>query len=574
MEAFETDVPRLRPSRFAAPQAVCLLLAACLAGGQARAQTALVNPDPLAPTLDSGNGTPPRFQKFTRKKPARADAPTTFSQLFAPPPSGAGATGFDAGNSPDRAAKAKEQAQSVAAGRTQAPLPGRALPSEPRPFGIQAPPATPPSPYDQPQTGETPQSEEANAAYAAMPPGTPPVPETGPVRKKPKRKAHTEPEDPYAPLGIPVGGFTLFPAVEFIGGYDTNPGAATEQPQAAWLYTVQPELRVQSNWSRHEFTADLRGSYTGFSPDQTPSLSRPYFKGKADGRIDVTHDTRIDTESRALVSTDNPGSPNLQAGLSELPVYYSLGSTLGIGHHFGRLDLSLKGDYDRTTYEESHLTDGTTANNKDRDFDQFGGRLRAGYELIPGVVPFAEVDADTRKHDLAVDYSGYQRDSNGIVGKAGTTFKMPGSLTGEIALGYTTRHYEDPRLADSAGLIGEASLEWTASALTTVKLTGTSTVGESTEPGVSGVLYRDVGVQVDHAFRRWLIGTVKAGYGNDDYVGLSRDDNRYSLGVGLTYKFNRTLSLKGEIDQYWLRSSQPNNNYNNTLFLLGIRLQR
>ena len=39
-----------------------------------------------------------------------------------------------------------------------------------------------------------------------------------------------------------------------------------------------------------------------------------------------------------------------------------------------------------------------------------------------------------------------------------------------------------------AGLIGDASLIWTANALTTVKLTAKSTVGESTIPGVSGVL--------------------------------------------------------------------------------------
>ena len=189
-------------------------------------------------------------------------------------------------------------------------------------------------------------------------------------------------------------------------------------------------------------------------------------------------------------------------------------------------------------------------------------------------MPFAEFSADKRKHDLNADYFGYQRDSNGITGKAGSTFKLRGTLTGEFALGYTTRRYQDPRLADVTGLVGDASLIWTASALTTVKLTGTTTVGESTVPGASGALYRDVGLQVDHAFRRWLIGTVKLGYGNDNYVGLSRDDNRYSLGVGLTYKLNRSLQIKGEIDQYWLRSNQSGNNYSDTLFLLGIRLQR
>ena len=61
-------------------------------------------------------------------------------------------------------------------------------------------------------------------------------------------------------------------------------------------------------------------------------------------------------------------------------------------------------------------------------------------------------------------------------------------------------------------------------------------MGESTVSGVSGVFYRDVGLQVDHAFRRWLIGSVKLGFGFDDYVGLrdfpEREDKRYSAGRG------------------------------------------
>ncbi len=63
----------------------------------------------------------------------------------------------------------------------------------------------------------------------------------------------------------------------------------------------------------------------------------------------------------------------------------------------------------------------------------------------------------------------------------------------------------DPRFDTLTGLIGNASLVWTATALTTVKLSATSVVGESTIPGVSGVLSRDVGLQIDHSLRRWLI---------------------------------------------------------------------
>jgi len=107
-----------------------------------------------------------------------------------------------------------------------------------------------------------------------------------------------------------------------------------------------------------------------------------------------------------------------------------------------------------------------------------------------------------------------------------------------------------------------------------VKFSGSSAVGESTVPGVSGVLYRDVGLQVDHAFRRWLIGTARIGFGQDDYVGMDRLDNRYSAGLGLTYKLNRNAQIKGEMREEWLRSNVSGNNYDATIFLLGVRLQQ
>jgi hypothetical protein len=543
-------VPRLRFPRPAVPCGAHLLVTACvvLGGADVMAQTASPPyPDPLAPRLQTDPHNPPRFLKFDRPELAQLGPPA----VFTPPASAAGDTGFDSTNS--RSTKAKEKAKPKSRNNAQAITPG-----------IPAP--APMSPYRKPA------ANSGNGAYAAAP-GEPPV-QLGPIRQPPKkRKAHTEPEYPYAALGVHTGAFTLFPAIELIGGHDTNPAHASDGT-GALLYTVAPELRAQSNWSRHELKADLRGSYTGYSPDATPTLSRPYFNGKVDGRIDVTKQTRIDLGTRVLVSTDNPGSPNLQAGLAKLPIFITYGGNAGIGHRFNRFELSVKGDAERTAYQQSTLTDGSIASNDDRDYNQYGGMLRGGYELSPGVTPFVEVGADTRVHDLNADFSGFQRNSKGVTGKVGSTFELSRLLTGEISLGYVRRNYEDARLEQLKGLLGDASLVWTATALTTVKFTGKSAVGESTVPGVSGVLYRDVGLQVDHAFRRWLIGSVKLGYGLDDYVGLSREDKRYSAGLGLTYKLNRSVQIKGEVRQDWLRSNVSGADYTATVMLLGLRLQR
>jgi hypothetical protein len=550
-------VQRLRLPCPAAPYGARLLAAACfaLSCGNVWAQTQPpLYPDPLAPSLQTDPRSPPRFQRSNRAPFAQAPA----SAVFTPPASGAGDTGFDSTNtrkfSPRRATRtgAKTDSQTIAPG-----LPAPITPSQ----------------YQKPA---------APTGAFAQAPGTPPV-ELGPIRRPlPKRRAHIELDDPYAPLGIRTGSFDLFPAVELIGGYDTNPGRAPNG-KGATLYTVAPELRAQSNWSRHEIKAELRGSYTGFSPDETPTLSRPNLNGRVDGRVDVTHTTRLDLGGRVLVSTDNPGSPNLQAGLSKLPVYTTFGGSAGVGQRFNRFDVSIKGDAERTSYQNSQLTDGTTASNEARNYNQYGAHLRGGYELSPGVTPFVEVGADTRVHDLQTDAFGYQRDSKGINGNVGTTFEITRVLTGDVSIGYVKRTYDDPRLADLSGMIGNASLIWNATGLTTVKFTAASSIGEATIPNVPGVFYRDAGVQVDHAFRRWLIGTVKVGIGLDTYKDAvtgsngafsDRDDNRYSVGLGVTYKVDRSIQIKGEFRQDWLRSNVAGVDYTASTFLVGLRLQK
>jgi hypothetical protein len=98
---------------------------------------------------------------------------------------------------------------------------------------------------------------------------------------------------------------------------------------------------------------------------------------------------------------------------------------------------------------------------------------------------------------------------------------------------------------------------------------------ETTVPGTAGVLTRNAGVEVEHAFRRWLIGSLKFNYGFDDYVGSPRQDDRFSVSGSITYKLNRMMQLKAEIREEWLRSTTPVGvNYDATVYLLGMRLQR
>jgi hypothetical protein len=548
---------RARLFRAALP---CLALIA-LTDTAARAQT--VTPDLFSPTRASrvtSADSPLRRTVADANDPLDKDkpAPSRIGQIpkyGVPAASGAATSGYDSLNRKRTAAKlypGQPRPKALGAGNRVAPVTGTA--------GLN---------------GGAPPSRTANRA--PLPPAM-----AGTVVGQPPRKRLRIDDDPFAPVGDYAGSFLVKSAVELRGGYDTNP-ARTSVPRGSPVYVVAPEFVAFSDWERHALVADLRGSFTGYTNTFPPvpgvgssaptTLDRPDFIGHVDGRLDVTRDTRLLGQARLRVATDNPGSPNVQAGLSRYPVYATFGSTLGVDQSFNRLQLSAGAAVDRTIYQYSQLTDGTSTSNDDRNYNQYGGLGRVSYDLMPGLKPFGEIEGNVRSHDLLVDRSGYQRNSSGGNVRAGTSFELSRLLTGELAVGWAARSYEDPRLQSLQGLLTSASLVWAATPLTTAKFFATTSIDETTVPGVSGVLTHTYTAEVDHDFRRWLAAIGKFTWGSQQYQGDDRFDRFYSLSGDLIYKMSRTLWVKGTLRRDWLNSSIPGNSTASTVMMLGVRLQ-
>lgn len=506
------------------------VLAATVFAAQALAQTVSSPADaPAADPLWSRRAATPRPQGFR--------APGELPKWGVPPGHGAGATGFVS----MKPKGARKGAHGLRSGRVKM-------------LWVQ-PSAAPAAPRAQPQRGRTAIPEQNGLAAPISPRRSPPRIE----------------DDPFAPPGISAGAFLLKPAIEIKGGYDSNPGrTANARGSALWLFA--PELDLRSNWQRHELTAELRGALTNY--DALSNVNSRDFSARLAGRVDISNQTRLDLETRAQLATASPGTPDLPADLAKLPLRSDVGASLSLAHRFNRFELALKGAYEHIAWNDSKLTNGMTASNRDRNYDQYGAQLRGSYELTPGVKPFVEAGADARVHELVVDFAGVARDSVGFVARAGTTFEMTRKLTGEVSVGYLDRVYKDATLPELRGAIAEASLVWSATPLTTLRLIGKSSAEETILPGVSGTLVRDARVEVEHAFRRWLIGTLKFGIGSDSYVGSARVDHRYVASAAITYKLSRVAQIKGEARREWRTSNVIGGDYAANVFLAGIRLQR
>ncbi|ABQ33595.1 outer membrane beta-barrel protein [Bradyrhizobium sp. BTAi1] len=556
-----------RARRWRDASAACVLLAA-LGGGPAQAQTI----DALRPVRDGFLA--PQDSPLRR---------TVVSGLSDAAPTVGVDTPISA-SSPPR--------------QTGGPLPGRPAASgaadtgydslnrtrkKPRYYPAQPRPKPPPGP------GTRPSGELTGQLRPTLPPSAsankPPIPAAmaGTVPGQPPRKRLKIDDDPFGAVGDYAGPFLVKGAVELSAGYDSNP-ARLGNPRGMPAWMIAPEFLAVSNWERHALVADLRGSFTGYgstlparldggvNPAPT-TLDRPDFTGHLDGRLDVSRDTSVGAQLRLRAATDNPGSPNVQAGLARYPVATTLGTTIGIDQRFNRLQISTGATADRTSYQQSKLTDGSATSNDDRNFNQYGGIGRVSYEVMPGLKPFAEIQGDSRVHDQRFDRAGYQRDSAGGTAKAGSSFEFTRLLTGELSIGYATRSYVDPRLNRLQGFLTSASLVWSATPLTTARFLSDTQLAETTVAGASGVLVRTYTVQVDHDFRRWLTGIGKFSFGTLDYQGYGRSDRTYSAEGNLVYKMTRSLWVKGSLRYDKLDSNITGAGSSGTVVMLGVRLQ-
>ena len=393
-----------------------------------------------------------------------------------------------------------------------------------------------------------------------------------PVIARPRRPV-VDPA-PFEPIGIPVGALRLKPYIETDIGYDTNPNRQAGGAKGSWFGRGEAGGTLQSNWSVHEFDATLKAGYSDYFSDK--SASRPDANAVVNGRIDATRDLAFDVQGRFVLDSQRAGSVGVlqNVTLRDRPLTYAFGASLGATQKINRLTLSLRGTIDRSSNDNATGANGQTINLALGDYNSYGLRGRAAYELTPGVSPFIEVVADQRRYDSAIDTSGFARSSSGIGGKLGSTFELTRILTGEISAGYARRNYDDTRLRTLSGPTVDALLVWTATPLTTVTLQGSTALNETTVANSSGALTRTINLSVAHALFRNFTLTGAVSYQNADYQGASLHENTFAASLKADYNLTRSVVVRSSFTHQRLQSSVPGADYTANTVLLGLRFQQ
>lgn len=400
----------------------------------------------------------------------------------------------------------------------------------------------------------------------ASPPG-------GAQPRRPEPPDFRADEEAYAPIGVRAGAFILRPSLETAGGYDSNPLRDPGGGKSSPFYRLRGVLDAQSDWERHEVTVKLDGQIRRYTDLPSPGYE-PNLSAVVDGRFDVTRQTQITSQLRASLTTPRRGDPDTPTNIKGDEVDKSIGATLGASHAFNRLSFKVEGLVDRYLFNDAKLQNGETLDNSDRIYNAYEIRARGAYELSPALQPFAEVAVDTRDYDRTIGDDGRRLGSSGYAIRGGARFEATRLITGEAAIGYGRQTPKDNDLKPVDGLIFDADVTWSATALTTVRLNAQTSFQETTLDGAGGVLERTAGVAIEHRLRRNLILTGRADYARSSYRGIGRVDDGLTLTLEGEYRLNRTLSMIGSFQHERLDSNLPGEDYKASIIEFGMRLRR
>jgi len=399
---------------------------------------------------------------------------------------------------------------------------------------------------------------------------TPPVgPETAPTDTDElapeKDTVATRARPDYDPIGTRLGGFFLYPTIGVGETYNDNIRFTETNKTSDFITTVTPAVDLKSNWNSHALNFNARADLGRYASNSEEDYND--WQIGTDGRLDILRDTALTGGLKYAELHEGRSSPD-QTGASEPVTYRQYGPNLQLSQRFNRLRASVGGDLTAYDYDDAKSRSGATLNMDDRDRVDTTGNIRLGYEIVPQYEAFVRGVVNQRNYDARTDDSGFQRDSKGWELVAGLSLDLGSVTFGNIYAGYLRQEFDDARLSTINGASYGGDITWNPTTLTTVKFLASRSVDETTLSGAAGSLATRAQATVDHELLRNLILNGNVEYVNNQYEGISREDDIINVGPGADYLLNRYLRLRLRYTYGMRDSSATGSDYDvNTVFL-------
>jgi hypothetical protein len=386
------------------------------------------------------------------------------------------------------------------------------------------------------------------------------------------KKSRPQPEEPYEQQGIKAGGLILYPTLGVGTAFTDNVGGDNSHRKSDIGLNLKPSLRIVSDWVRHEYEFTGSGDFDFYRDESDNNQKEANARSRL--RLDVRRGTTLTLQSGYALTQEGHEDSDVPDTAIGDRTDHRFDTSVALAHNLGRVEARLTGAAAIQLYEDVDLHVGGKEDNSDRNYVEPSVALRLGYEISPALKPFVEAVYEPRRHFETPDRNGLDRDSDGIELRAGVAFEPSPIWSGELALEYLLRDYEDPTLdtIDAAGLSG--NIVWRPTALTSVTLTADTSLDETSDPSSSGSRDYTASIDVAHDLRDYLTITSGGGVEYEDFQGIDQNELILRARAGMIWRLNNWLAWTLDYDFIYSDSSLPATDYYENRVTAGIELRR
>jgi hypothetical protein len=370
-------------------------------------------------------------------------------------------------------------------------------------------------------------------------------------------------------LGFKSGPILYFPSLVVEGVATDNVRNAHDRRIADIGLRLAPSLVIESDWVRHalRFFGSVERIFYADQRDFDPTAA----DAEASLRLDLRGGTAVMLEADYDLSEASGGADEVPQAAVGLRRDQAVGGSAAVIHDVGRIDLEARAAAFAFLYSDVALADGGTESNRDRNYIEPQLSVRTGYGLKPGLKPYVKLEYAPRFHQQAVDRNGERRDSQGGAVYLGAVIDDQPLWSGELALRYELRFYDDPDLGPASTVGLEGNLIWRPSATTTLALTATSGLSETANAGESATPDQGVTLGVTQLFKDDIALTTLAGV--DWSGGKGGGDLTWSATLGVTFALGRSAALLAGYEFTIFDSADEASSYVENRLSAGVRFR-
>lgn len=370
---------------------------------------------------------------------------------------------------------------------------------------------------------------------------------------------------PFDPLGIRVGKYILRPAIDVNTGYTSNSTNDVTGSGSAFV-SINPELNIESDFARHALGLQLQAGLDRFaSGDDSSDLEAII---NATGRFDVDEDTSITGTVNFVAAEDD------LTGVSDDPLERTTTVSLQLDHALRQIDTTSAVRYARNSNGSFTDPAGVEVDQEDLNSVLFGANIRGTLRRGGSVEPFVEVDVSREIFDESVDELGNGRNVTGLRGLVGVEIDRGEKLTGDIGVGFAQALVDGDGIEDFSAFVVEFNLNWSPQRLTTVTLSGATTLDAFPSIATPGDTTYNLNLNASRDLRGNLTATAGTGLVFQVDGASSDTDTTLTAALGLEYQLGRNLDIALNYNYAQQFTADGAADFTANTISLGLRAER